>query len=89
MKLALKNKMHNTIKLETQDQRALQSTRGQLLRGNYKVHYPVDKSHMNFLFMFKLGCVSTGKGGSCFYVVGERDTSLIAHKKHFITPNPV
>ena len=36
VKLAFKNKMYNKIKLETQDQRVLQSTQGQLLSDNYQ-----------------------------------------------------
>ena len=36
VKMAFKNKMYNKIKLETQDQRVLQSTQGQLLSDNYQ-----------------------------------------------------
>ena len=45
VKLALKIKMYNTIKLETT---------------TIIVHYTVDDFHTNFLCVFKLGCVSTG-----------------------------
>ena len=59
MKLALKNKMYNTIEMETQDHRVLQPPKCNWLTTTISVHYIVDWRHMNFLCMFKLGCVST------------------------------
>ena len=88
VKLSLKSKMHNTVKLETQDQRP-NSLKGNCSAKLIKVHYPVDKRHMNFLYMFTLGCVSTGWGESYFHMVGETGTNFIALKNHFITPNPI
>ena len=58
VKLYLNSKMHNIIKLETQDQRP--NPLKDNCSAKLKVHYPVDKRPMNFLCMFTLGSVSTG-----------------------------
>ena len=65
VKLALKIKMYNTIKLETT---------------TIIVHYTVDEFHTNFLCVFKLGCVLLGKESQVFIWLQRGTRTSIAYK---------
>ena len=61
MKLALKNKMHNTIKLEMKSKKFFNPPKGNCSAATIIVHYTVDERYMNFLYMFQLGMCLRGK----------------------------
>ena len=64
VKLAFKNKMYNTIKLETKTKVFISSPKGSCSGTTIGVHYTVEGRHINFLCMFKFR--EAGGGGVCW-----------------------
>ena len=85
VKLALENKLHNTVKFPTYYQRVYQSTQGQLLWTTLTAGW----TSYGFLTYVQLKvCLLSKKSDVFAWLQKDRQTS-IAHKIHLIRPDPI
>ena len=89
VKLALENKLHNTVKFPTYYQRVYQSIQGQLLCGSYHCSLLAGWTSYGFLTYVQLKVFLLSKKSDVFaWLQKDRQTS-IAHKIHLIRPDPI
>ena len=86
VKLALKNNMYNTIKLETQNQRVHQSTQGQLLSENYQ--YSLHRGWTSYEILMYVQ-IRVHVYWVAYYMAQRGAQTSIPHKNHFIRPDPI